>query len=38
VGDLVCFGVLALIGVNCTGELLRPPAKVSAIKAHRGKH
>jgi K+-sensing histidine kinase KdpD len=33
VGDLVCFGVLALIGVHCTGELLRPPAKVPAIKA-----
>jgi K+-sensing histidine kinase KdpD len=27
VGDLVCFAVLALIGVHCTGELLRPPAK-----------
>jgi K+-sensing histidine kinase KdpD len=33
VGDLVCFGVLALMGVHCTGELLRPPAKVPAIKA-----
>jgi K+-sensing histidine kinase KdpD len=32
VGDLVCFGVLALIGVHCTGELLRPPAKVPAVK------
>jgi K+-sensing histidine kinase KdpD len=30
VGDLVCFAVLALIGVHCTGELLRPPAKVPA--------
>jgi K+-sensing histidine kinase KdpD len=30
VGDLVCFAVLALIGVHCTGELLRPPAKAPA--------
>jgi len=37
VGDLVCFGVLALIGVHCTGELLRPPAKVPAVKARYGK-
>jgi K+-sensing histidine kinase KdpD len=37
VGDLVCFGVLALIGVHCTSELLRPPAKVPAVKARRGK-
>ncbi len=32
-GDLVCFGVLALIGVHCTDELLRPPAKVPTVKA-----
>jgi K+-sensing histidine kinase KdpD len=31
VGDLVCFAVLALIGVHCTGELLRPPAKAPAL-------
>ena len=37
VGDLVCFGVLALIGVHCTGELLRPPAKVPAVKVRYGK-
>jgi len=37
VGDLVCFGVLALIGVHCTGELLRPPAKVPAVRARYGK-
>jgi K+-sensing histidine kinase KdpD len=37
VGDLVCFGVLAMIGVHCTGELLRPPAKVPAVKARYGK-
>ena len=37
VGELVCFGVLALIGVHCTGELLRPPAKVPAVKAPYGK-
>jgi K+-sensing histidine kinase KdpD len=33
VGDLVCFAVLALIGVQCTGELLRPPTNVSAAKS-----
>jgi K+-sensing histidine kinase KdpD len=33
VGDLVCFAVLALIGVQCAGELLRPPAKVPEIKS-----
>ena len=33
IGDLVFFAVLALIGVKCTGELLRPPAKVPAIKS-----
>jgi K+-sensing histidine kinase KdpD len=33
VGDLVCFAVLALIGIHCTGEILRPPAKVPAFKA-----
>lgn len=32
VGDLVFFAVLALIGVKCTGELLRPPAKAPAAK------
>jgi K+-sensing histidine kinase KdpD len=31
VGDLICFAVLALIGVKCTGELLRPPAKVPTV-------
>jgi K+-sensing histidine kinase KdpD len=31
VGDLICFAVLALIGVKCTGELLRPPAKAPAV-------
>jgi K+-sensing histidine kinase KdpD len=33
VGDLVCFAVLALIGVQTTGELLRPPTNVSAAKS-----
>jgi K+-sensing histidine kinase KdpD len=33
VGDLVCFAVLALIGVRTTGELLRPPTNVSAAKS-----
>jgi len=37
VGDLVCFAVLALIGVQCTGELLRPPTKVSAARARHGR-
>lgn len=37
VGDLVCFGVLAVIGVHCTRELLRPPTKVPAVKARYGK-
>ena len=36
-GDLVCFAVLALIGVQCTGELLRPPTKVSATKSRYGR-
>jgi K+-sensing histidine kinase KdpD len=35
-GDLICFGVLALIGVKCTGELLRPPAKIPAAKSRYG--
>jgi K+-sensing histidine kinase KdpD len=30
IGDLVCFVVLALIGVKCTRELLRPPTKIAA--------
>jgi K+-sensing histidine kinase KdpD len=29
IGDLICFVVLALIGVKCTRELLRPPANVA---------
>jgi K+-sensing histidine kinase KdpD len=33
VGDLVCFAVLALIGVQTTGELLRPPTNVPAAKS-----
>ena len=33
VGDLVCFGILAVIGVHCTDALLRPPAKVPPVKA-----
>jgi K+-sensing histidine kinase KdpD len=37
VGDLVCFAVLALMGVQCTGELLRPPTKVSAAKSRYGR-
>jgi K+-sensing histidine kinase KdpD len=37
VGDLVCFAVLAVIGVQCTGELLRPPTKLSAAKSRYGR-
>jgi K+-sensing histidine kinase KdpD len=37
IGDLVCFAVLALIGVQCTGELLRPPTKISAAKSRYGR-
>jgi K+-sensing histidine kinase KdpD len=37
VGDLVCFAVLALVGVQCTGELLRPPTKVSTAKSRYGR-
>ncbi len=37
VGDLVFFVVLALIGVKCTGELLRPPANVPGAKSRYGR-
>jgi K+-sensing histidine kinase KdpD len=37
VGDLVCFAMLALIGVQCTGELLRPQTKISAARSRYGK-
>ncbi|MGA8614420.1 MAG: DUF4118 domain-containing protein [Xanthobacteraceae bacterium] len=37
VGDLVCFAVLALIGVQCTSELFRPPTKVSAARSRYGR-
>jgi K+-sensing histidine kinase KdpD len=30
IGDLLFFAVLAVIGVKCTRELLRPPAKAPA--------
>jgi K+-sensing histidine kinase KdpD len=33
IGDLVCFALLASIGVKCTGKLLRPQAKISAAKS-----
>lgn len=35
-GDLVCFAVLALIGVKCTVELLRPVGKIPAAKSRFG--
>lgn len=36
-GDLVCFAVLALIGVKCTVDLWRPVAKLPAAKAGYGR-
>ncbi len=29
-GELICFAVLALIGVKCTVDLLRPAANIPA--------
>lgn len=31
IGDLICFMLLALIGVKCTAELLRPKASPATI-------
>ena len=31
-GDLVCFAVLAAIGIKCADELVRPVAKIPAAK------
>lgn len=31
-GDLVCFAMLALIAVKCTVELMRPSARLPAVK------
>lgn len=36
-GDLICFTMLAIIGVKCTLELLRPTAKIPAAKARYGR-
>jgi K+-sensing histidine kinase KdpD len=36
-GDLICFAVLALIGVKCTVDLLRPVAKIPATKSRYGR-
>ncbi|MGD0076732.1 MAG: DUF4118 domain-containing protein [Candidatus Binataceae bacterium] len=36
-GDLICFTVLALIGVKCTVKLLRPTAKIPAAKPRYGR-
>ena len=36
-GELVCFAILALIGVKCTAALLRPSTKVPATKSHYGR-
>jgi K+-sensing histidine kinase KdpD len=33
VGDIVCFALLAFIGVVCTRKLMHPPARLSAIKS-----
>jgi len=35
-GDLICFGVLAAIGVKCTTELMRPVTKIAATKSRGG--
>lgn len=32
-GDLVCFAMLAAIGIKCTGELFRPAAKIAAPRS-----
>jgi K+-sensing histidine kinase KdpD len=32
IGDLICFAVLALMAVKCAVELLRPPAKIPAVR------
>jgi K+-sensing histidine kinase KdpD len=36
-GDLVCFTVLALLAVKCTFELLRPVAKIPAVRPRYGR-
>jgi K+-sensing histidine kinase KdpD len=32
IGDLICFTVLALMAVKCSVELLRPTAKIPAVR------
>ena len=32
IGDLICFAVLALMAVKCSVELLRPAAKIPAVR------
>ena len=32
IGDLICFTVLALMAVKCSVELLRPAAKIPAVR------
>lgn len=32
-GDLICFAILAAIGIKCTRELFRPAAKISATRS-----
>ena len=36
-GELICFAVLALIGVKCAVELLRPVAKLPAVRSRYGR-
>ena len=31
-GDLICFAMLAVMGVKCVGELFRPPTKIPATR------
>jgi K+-sensing histidine kinase KdpD len=37
VGDLICFAVLAVIAVQCTCELLRPPTNISPARTPYGR-
>jgi K+-sensing histidine kinase KdpD len=37
IGDIICFGALALMAVKCTFELLRPVAKIPTARARYGR-
>jgi K+-sensing histidine kinase KdpD len=36
-GDLICFAVLALIGIKCSVELSRPGTRISATRSRYGR-